>query len=264
VAGVSRSGYYKWLSRCESKKDNELREKIRHEYHRLKGIYGYRRMKLLLERRYGVHVNHKRVYRLMRQMGMLAVIRRKKPYTVYSKDAHEQIPNTLNRDFTAEQPNKKWVTDITYLTVNGQKMFLSAVLDLFNNEIVAYQMGRHPSLDLVTQTIELATSKRKVNGVLLHSDQGSQYTCKHYISLLQSHGIIQSMSRRGNCLDNAVMENFFGHLKSELLYNQKISTVPQLIHEIEAYMHFYNYERIQTKLRGMTPVEYRNHTTKSA
>lgn len=179
----------------------------------MKGIYGYRRMQLLLKRKYGIHINHKRVYRLMKQMGLLAVIRRKKR-KFYSHWAHHRVPNLLNRNFHATRPNQKWVTNMTELTVNGQRVYLSVILDLFNNEVVSYNLGRHPSLNLVVQTLNQAVTKTGAENVILHSDQGGQYASGQYAAVLQRYGIKQSMSRRGNGLDNAAMESFFGHLKS--------------------------------------------------
>ena len=185
-------------------------------------------MQTLLKRKYGVYANHKRVYRLMKQMNLLAVIRRKTPYTVYADKVYDEIPNILNRKFGADLPNRKWVTDITYLTVNGQRMYLSAILDLFNNEVGAYNVGRHPTLEFVVHTVTQAVTKCKPNQVILHTDQGGQYTSRYYAAVLRSYGITQSMSRRGNCLDNAVIENFFSHFKSEMLYTRKITTLEQL------------------------------------
>ncbi len=143
-------------------------------------------------------------------------------------------------------------------------MYLSAILDLLNNEVGAYNVGRHPSLEFVVHTVTQAVTKFKPNQVILHTDQGGQYTSRYYAAVLRSYGITQSMSRRGNCLDNAVIENFFSHFKSEMLYTRKITTLEQLNQEVNKYIYFYNHERYQRKLRDMAPVEYRNHITKSA
>lgn len=264
IAQVSRSGYYKWLKRQNCRRDHKIKQIISSEYHRLKGIYGYRRMRILLKRKYGIHVNHKRVYRLMKLLQLKAVIRRRRPYTQYSSYGNERLPNVLNRQFKTDQPDRKWVTDVTYLTVNGQRMYLSVILDLFNNEVVSYQLSHHAGLELVIKTVEQAVEKRNVRGVLLHSDQGGQYTSAQYIQLLRTYGIVQSMSRKGDCLDNAPMESFFGHLKSEFLYDRKFSNKQQFCEELCQYIHFYNNERFQAKLNEMAPAEYRSHFMRSA
>lgn len=264
IALVSRSGYYKWLGRLHNEKDCKIKKAIQIEYEQLKGIYGYRRMTTLLRKKYSFLVNHKKVYRLMKKMHLQARIRRKRPYIKYSSKAHHSVPNILNRQFHADSPNQKWVTDITYLFVNEHRIYLSVIMDLFNNEVISYQLSNHPTLDFVLNTVQEAVVKTKVCNTMLHSDQGGQYTSKEFKQLLISHGIAQSMSKRGNCLDNAAIESFFSHLKSEFVYNQKFKSKEQFVLELDQYIHFYNNERFQAKLKQMAPVIYRDHYLQSA
>jgi len=261
IGKVSRSGYYKWLKRREfsSNKqlsDIDLQKKIMECHLKLKGIYGYYRITAWLKRTYGIVVNHKRVYRLMKLMGIQARIRKKKPY-FGKREASVISSNILNRDFKSNEPNKKWVTDITYLMFNNQRLYLSVILDLFNREVVSYQISEHCSVKLVLDTVNAATKNKNVNGILLHSDQGHQYTSRAYNTFLRSKNIRPSMSRKGNCLDNACIENFFGHLKSELMYINKFKTKDEVIQAVNEYMYFYNNERFQAKLKNRSPIEYR-------
>lgn len=254
---VSRAGYYKWAKAQKEDKDSELKEIISFEYEKVKGIYGYRRMTIILKRKYGIYANHKRVYRLMKQMDLQAVIRRKRTY-IKNKKGSVILPNIINRNFHAEETNKKWVTDMSYIIFNGNRMYLSVILDLFNNEVIAYKLSCTYSLEFVIDVVKEAIKGRKVKDTILHSDQGHLYTENRYVDALKSMGIIQSMSRKGNCYDNAAIESFFGHLKSELIYNIKILSKEQMINEISNYIKFYNVERYQIKLGGMTPIEYKN------
>lgn len=194
----------------------------------------------------------------MREMDLLAVIRRKKRFKTYGKPRLD-IPNRLNQDFAARKPNEKWVTDITEFGMNGQKVYLSALMDLHNNEIIAYKTSRHPDSNLVSETVRMAALKRKPKSVILHSDQGGQYSSPSFRSLLKKHGILQSMSRRGNCLDNACIESFFGHLKCEMWQGRRFDSIAELSTAIENYIRFYNTERYQARLQKMTPVEFGSH-----
>ncbi|MDI6508807.1 IS3 family transposase, partial [Bacillus wiedmannii] len=213
IAGVTRSGYYKWIKRhttpsIKQSEDIEIKKKILKCHKKLRGIYGYRRIQVWLKATYNLHLNHKRIQRLMSELGIKAVIRKKRPY-YGKKEAYVISENHLNREFQALKPNEKWVTDITYLIFNGQRLYLSAIKDLYNNEIVAYETSRRNDLKLVLDTLKKAKKKRNVKGILLHSDQGSQYTSRQYNQLLKKYQMKASMSRRGNCWDNACMENFF-------------------------------------------------------
>lgn len=199
----------------------------------------------------------------MRQLNLKAKIRLKRKY--YSKENSQIVirPNILNRDFAAEKINQKWVTDITYLFYGNQRIYLSVIVDLFNREVIAYNFSRNNDNLLVIGTLKIAFNKiNKLEKIILHSDQGYQYTSRFYSKTLLENGIIQSMSNRGNCLDNAPCECFFSHLKSELVYLQNFISVEHMIKEVEAYIKFYNTSRIQLKLKKMAPVEYRNHFLK--
>jgi putative transposase len=194
IAGVSRSGYYKWIAGQKQPKDTTLNEIIRFEYSRLGGIYGYRRMKTLLFMKYGLSINHKRVYRLMKQMHLQATIRRKRSYRKFKYERHTVAPNVFNREFHANRPNQKWVTDITYLNVSGKRYFLSVLMDLFNNEVVSYQLSTSLDVGFVIRTVKQAIRERAPEGLLIHSDQGMHYTTHVYSKLLREKGITQSMS----------------------------------------------------------------------
>ncbi|MCG5024185.1 IS3 family transposase [Anoxybacillus flavithermus] len=206
-----------------------------------------------MKRKYKLSINHKRVQRLMREMGMRAVIRKKRPYSG-KKEPYVISDNHLNREFHASKPNEKWVTDITYLIFNGQTLYLSALKDLYNNEIVAYHISSRNDIKLVLDTLKKAIKKRNVNGLLLHNDQGFQYTSRQYNQLLKRYNIKGSMSRKGNCLDNACMENFFSHFKAECFHLYSFRTAEEVK---DAVHQFYNHERFQKKLNNLSPYEYR-------
>lgn len=261
IAKVSRSGYYKWIRKklTPSPKqlmDQDLKEKILEGHQRLHGILGYPRMQVWLFKTYGIRANHKRVYRLMKEMGIQAKIRKKKRF-YGKKEVCVVSDNILNREFHASQPNEKWVTDITYIPYNQKHLYLSTIYDLFNNEVISYQISARNDLQLVIDTLELARGVRKTEGILLHSDQGYQYTSRLYNKLLTQYKMKVSMSRKGKCLDNASMESFFGHLKAECLYLQSFQSEEALISAIHEYIRFYNYDRFQAKLNNLSPVEYR-------
>ena len=185
-----------------------------------------------------------------------------KKYRSYKGDIGKIAPNILNRDFNAEKPCIKWVTDVTEFSLFGQKLYLSPILDLHNSEIVSYSLATRPTFHQIMDMLNKAFEKIPDNtGLILHSDQGWQYQMKQYQYRLQSKGIVQSMSRKGNCLDNAVMENFFGILKSELLYLQKFDSVEHFTQELHAYIFYYNNHRIKAKLKGLSPVKYRTQSS---
>ncbi len=253
---VSRSGYYDFVKRMNiPEKDLPLAEKIRECQEECGKTYGYRRVQLWLERN-GIHHNPKTVLRVMQKYNLLSVVRRKK-YHYYSQALHK-YPNLLNRDFKAERPNQKWVTDISYIhTVQGV-LYLSIIRDLFDNSIVAYKTSTTQNVQLVLETIKAAKRKEKVTAELqLHSDQGFQYTSHPYFKLTQSYNIIPSMSRRGNPYDNAMAENFFSILKTECIYRVKLKTYEEARLLISQYIDFYNNQRIQLKTK-LTPSELRS------
>jgi len=221
-----------------------------------KGRYGYRRMTTAL--RNGGHlINSKAVRRLMGELSLKCTVRPKK-YRSYRGPMGEASPNTLARQFEAEQPNQKWVTDITEFKVAGEKLYLSPVLDLYNGEIVAYQTATRPRYALVGDMLEQALKRLPEEAKpMLHSDQGWHYRYPRYRERLEKAGLKQSMSRRGNCLDNATMESFFGTLKSEFYYRERFDSVAQLQAGLDDYIHYYNHKRIKMKLGGLSPVAYR-------
>jgi len=258
---VSRSGYYAYLQRKESTKEDSLVQLIRQCREETDRTYGYRRIGLWLDRR-GTHVNHKRIYRIMQKYGLFSEVRRKRKYQQMSDHLH-RYPNLLNRDFTANRPNEKWVTDISYIRTKQGTLYLSVIRDLFDSSIVAYKTGTEQTINLVLQTVRMAQEKEVVAGELqLHSDQGFQYTSNAYFTLTRDYGITPSMSRRGNCYDNAMAENFFGILKSECLRRHKPQSIAQARQLIDNFMFFYNHERIQLKTK-LTPLEKRRQFMQS-
>ena len=252
---VSRSGYYDYVKRMDvPAKDLPLADMIRECQQRSHSTYGYRRVQIWLEKQ-GVYKNPKTVLHVMQKYNLLSEIRRKK-YRNYGDYIHK-YPNLLNRDFCADRPNQKWVTDISYIKTGEGVLYLSIIRDLYDNSIVAYKTGTEQNINLVLSTIRAAKKKEKVTGSLhLHSDQGFQYTSQAYFSLTKAYHITPSMSRRGNPYDNAMAENFFSILKTECIYRAKIRTYEEARLLIGAYIHFYNNERIQLKTK-LTPHEMR-------
>ena len=209
----------------------------------------------------GEHVNHKVVQRLMIEMGLKSLVRPKK-YRSFKGNVGEAADNLLQRNFQADGINQKWVTDVTEFKVAGQKLFLSPVMDLYNGEIIAFQTHRRPVLELVTKMLRKATRKLgKDDRPILHSDQGWHYRLPAYKLALTKKEIVQSMSRKGNCLDNAPIESFFAVLKTELFHLQKFTSIDELEKAIKKYIRYYNYERIKVKLNGLSPVQYRTQAT---
>lgn len=252
------SYYYHKKGNGSADKYESVKELIRQTYHRHKGRYGYRRITLEI-RKSGIVINHKTVFRLMAILGLKSMVRVKK-YKSYKGERGLIAPNILNRDFKAGRPNQKWATDQTEFNVAGKKLYLSPIIDLFNAEIVSYELSERPNFEPVVRMLKKAFKKLPENPeLLLHSDQGWQYQMKQYNRLLTDKGIMQSMSRKGKCLDNAVIENFFGILKSELYYLKKYRSISELKSEIKEYIYYYNNERIKENLNGMSPIQYRAH-----
>ena len=252
---VSRSGYYGYVT-CMNipAKDLNLANKIQECQEKCGKTYGYRRVHIWLERQ-GVHHNPKTILRVMQKYNLLSVVRKKK-YRNYGEYLH-RYPNLLNRDFKAERPNQKCVTDISYIKTNQGTLYLSIIRDLFDNSIVAYKTGTEQNINPVLQTIREAQKKEKVTAeVQLHSDQGFQYTSQAYYRLTKSYNITPSMSRKGNPYDNALAENFFSILKTECIYRIKLKTYDEARLIIDEYIDFYNNERIQLKTK-LTPQEMR-------
>ncbi|CAM3877275.1 IS3 family transposase [Parendozoicomonas haliclonae] len=233
-------------------------------YHEHKGRYGYRRIHLELRQR-GVLLNHKTVQRLMVGCGLKSTVRPKKYRSYRGSEDGKTAPNVLERDFTATRPDEKWVTDVTEFKVNDQKVYLSPIVDLFTREVVAYRIAKNARLPLVTDMLQDAITRLDENAKpIVHSDQGWQYKHRSYQKQLSDRGLVQSMSRRGNCLDNAVAENFFGLLKTEMFHGQKFKDADELIEKIDEYITYYNTRRIKVKLKGLTPAECRSQALQAA
>ncbi|MEC1722865.1 IS3 family transposase [Schinkia azotoformans] len=263
LAGIPRSTYYdlvKRMSRPDS--DADLKAEIKAIYEEHEGRYGYRRIRDELANR-GKNVNHKKVQRIMKELGLKCLVRMKK-YKSYKGTVGKIAPNILDRKFMADAPNEKWVTDITEFKLFGEKLYLSPVLDLYNGEIITYTIGSRPTYSLVSDMLEQAFERLPENHqLLMHSDQGWHYQMEKYRRALKSRRIVQSMSRKGNCYDNSVMENFFGIMKSEFLYMTEFESVEHFKIELEKYINYYNTKRIKAKLK-MSPVQYRTHFTQVA
>lgn len=253
----SRFYYYQKHNKLPDKY-KEIKELIKSIYHKNKGRYGYRRITDELQNK-GIIINHKTVLRLMKLLGLKSIVRIKK-YKSYKGEQGKIAPNILERNFKAQAPNQKWATDITEFNVSGQKLYLSPIIDLYNQEIISYELTERPVFNQVVTMLKKAFKKIPNNtNLTLHSDQGWQYQMKQYQYLLKEKGILQSMSRKGNCLDNAIIENFFGILKSEMFYTQKFKSIEELKKEIKEYINYYNNERIKSNLNKMSPIQYRAH-----
>ena len=254
---LARSVFY-YHRKAQQKNDRYAQEKslITQIFHEHKGRYGYRRIMWAL-RRLGYWLNHKTVQKLMNQLGLKSIVRPKR-YRSYRGSVGKIAPNVLKRDFSADKPNQKWVTDVTEFKVQGQRVYLSPIIDVFNQEVVSYQIKQSAHLPLVLDMLKSALKKLKPSErPILHSDQGWHYQMSQYRMMLEEQGLTQSMSRKGNCLDNAVAENFFGLLKTEFYHGRKFESVEEFVKELEAYITYYNHKRIKVKLKGLTPVEYR-------
>jgi putative transposase len=257
--GVSRAAYYAWVKRMDRPDpDTERLQQVQEAYQKSRRTYGYRRIALWLREKQDRCINHKAVLRLMRELNIQSVARKRKNFKkVTERGTYHRYDNLLNRDFSATRPNQKWVTDVTYVSTQQGWGYLSTIKDLFDGFIVAHEFGHENSQTLVNKTIQQAAQKEKVTAeLLLHSDQGHQYTSQAYFVLTQQYNITPSMSRRANCWDNAPMENFFGHLKEESLRQVQRPTFEEARLIIDDYICFYNYERIQLKTR-QTPYERR-------
>ena len=264
IAQLPRATFYYHVKRMQkADKYAEAKAEISTIYHKNKGRYGYRRITAALHNN-GIHLNHKTVQRLMKELGLVCRVRVKK-YRSYKGEVGRIAPNLLNRNFHAERPNQKWVTDVTEFSLFGQKLYLSPVLDLHNGYLVSYAISERPVLRMVTTMLDKAFATiPDGTGLILHSDQGWQYKHKLYQRMLKAKGIRQSMSRKGNCLDNAVAENFFGLLKSELLYLQKFQSMQHFKQELIDYLDYYNNRRIKAKLKGLPPAIHRQQALSAA
>ena len=261
TARLARSTYYYQLKQLDGlDKDKEFKTEIQAIFTEHKGNYGYRRVTLELRNR-GFVVNHKKVQRLMKILGLTARIRRKRKYSSYQGEIGKKAENLIQRQFEASRPMEKCYTDVTEFAIpaSSQKLYLSPVLDGFNSEIIAYHLSTSPNLEQVKSMLEQAFTEKHYENIILHSDQGWQYQHDSYHRFLESKGIQPSMSRKGNSPDNGMMESFFGILKSEMFYGYEKSfqSLNQLKQAIVDYIDYYNNKRIKTKLKGLSPVQYR-------
>lgn len=263
--GLSRSTYYYELGRTDKveERNAELSSEIAVIFNENRKRYGVRRVHHELLNR-GLQVNHKRVQRIMNQLKLFGK-RPKEKYHSYKGDVGKVADNIINRDFSTEKPLQKWTTDVSQFNLSWGKCYISPILDMNTNEIISYNLSTSPNMDQIRDMLNKAFERfPSVQGLVMHSDQGWQYQHKHYRKLLNDNGIIQSMSRKGNCLDNAVMENFFGILKSELLYLKEFDSIEQFKQELIEYLDYYNNCRIKAKLKGLPPAVHRKQALDAA
>ena len=264
IAHLPRATFYYHLGRQNKPDKYEIaKAEIKAIYHENKGRYGYRRITTELNKR-NIPLNHKTVRKLMKVLGLVCRVRMKK-YRSYKGEVGKVAPNLLNRDFIADRPNQKWVTDVTEFNLFGEKLYLSPILDLHSSDLVCYTISDRPVLSMVTTMLDKAFAQiPDQTDLILHSDQGWQYQHKQYQRMLNEKGIRQSMSRKGNCLDNAVIENFFGLLKSELLYLMDFESMNHFKQELIEYLDYYNNRRIKAKLKGLPPAIHRQQALSAA
>ena len=263
---MPKSSYYEWKKKLSNPidKDKEIKDEIKAIVEASKGRYGYRRVSQVLKNK-GFNINHKRVLRIMREESLLCTKfkTRSRKYSSYKGEVGKIADNVVNREFKADKPNQLWLTDVTEFRIKGEekKLYLSPILDIYNSEIISYTLSYHPTIELTNTMLDKALSKTKdKTNLIIHSDQGFHYQHSTWTSKLEKMNIRQSMSRKGNCLDNSPMENFFGILKQEMFYGEEFKNYDHLISEIEKYIKWYNEDRIKTKLNGMSPVMYRLHS----
>lgn len=261
--GISKAAYYKWKTReiPDGEKENVwIAEKITEYDERYGHILGYRRMTEWINRNHGKHYNVKRIRRLMKILGIASMIRRKKTKYVHSAP-EETADNLLGRNFYAEAPNRKWVTDVTefkwYEGKNVHKIYLSAIIDLYDRSVIAYKLSRRNDNKLVIETFDEAMKQAPGSTPILHSDRGYQYTSKAFRRKLLSANVTQSMSRAGHCIDNGPCEGYWGIIKAEMYHLRRFHSEEELCKAIEDFIHFYNYERFQSRYGGKTPMEVR-------
>ena len=253
--------FYTVKTFTKDNKNVDIENKIKEIFDENKGRYGYRRIVLALANK-GIKVNHKKVKRIMKDKGLFGKHPKKK-YHSYKGEVGKIADNIINRDFTTTRANQKWTTDVTEFAISEGKLYVSPILDMYGSEIVSVNISRHPNfyqiIDMLNQAFE---RNENLEGLIFHSDQGWQYQMRQYQEKLKEKGIIQSMSRKGNCLDNSIMENFFGLMKNEMFYGREheFHSLEQLEKEIYEYIEYYNKERIKTKLKGLSPYFYRQQS----
>ena len=260
LSDLPRSSFYYYTKQSFKNKYDIEEKEILNIFETNKGRYGYRRITNVLHNR-GYVINHKTVLKLMNKLGLKGKQRKNEHYHSYKGEVGKIADNLLKREFTANKPFEKLTTDVTQFKVCDKKVYLSPVMDLFNREIVSYSISTSPNLWQIREMLDgLFKKLPKDAKPLFHSDQGWQYQHAEYQRLLAEHNITQSMSRKGNCMDNAAMENFFGRLKVEMFYGERFESVNTFIDELKNYIDYYNNEKISIKLKGMSPVQYRTHS----
>ena len=260
LSELARSTFYYYLKHQNTDKYEKEKQEILDIFNANKGRYGYRRILTVLRNK-GYFINHKTVLKLMGSLGLKGKQRKNDKYHSYKGEIGKVTDNLLKRDFYAEKPFEKLTTDVTQFKVCDEKVYLSPVMDLFNREIVSYSISTSPNLWQIREMLDGLFAKLPADATpIFHSDQGWQYQHAEYQRLLSEHNITQSMSRKGNCMDNGAMENFFGRLKVEMFYGEKFESVNAFVDELKRYIHYYNNERISLKLKGMSPVQYRTHS----
>lgn len=264
AAHLAKSTYYYHLAKLGAPdKYARLKAEITRLFDQHKRRFGYRRIHLLL-RRSGWVVSKKLIWKLMDQLGLKSKVRVKRKYSSYQGHNSHIADNLLDRAFHAEAPNTKWVSDVTEFRVAGHKVYLSPIYDLCDHSIISYATATSPTTAFTTRSLQTAlATHRPTSQLLVHTDQGFHYQHASWRRELEEHQAVQSMSRKGNCFDNAVMENFFGHLKAEMYHGEHFTSVDHFVAELDDYIDWYNTQRIQERLEGMTPMEYRKHTLKS-
>ncbi|QOS97467.1 IS3 family transposase [Brevibacterium sp. JNUCC-42] len=257
ILGIPRSTYYRWRQRNWHYKD-EIERAVIALCEKHKRRYGYRRITAAVRKQLDKSVNHKRVLRIMKENNMLSKVRKKKKVYLTGQDP-VIVENLIQRDFSATNPNQKWFTDVSYLLFGEELLYFSSIIDTYNNEIISYKVSKRQDISLALDTLTEACRNRDVQGVVLHSDQGGIYTSKRFQQYAKEKGITTSMSRKGNCHDNAAIESFHSHFKSEAFYAQEIKKISTniVLELVDEYIHYYNNERIQGKLNYLSPVEYR-------
>ena len=260
LSKLPRSTYYYYVK--QSNKPSryvELKENISEVYEKNGSRYGYRRILLGLRQK-GIVINHKTVLKLMKSLNLRGKTRKNDKYHSYKGEVGKIAENVLNREFKASKPYEKLTTDVTQFKVNNEKIYLSPVMDLYNREILSYSISLSPNLEQIREMLNGLYEKLPETATpIFHSDQGWQYQHREYQRSLKEHNIVQSMSRKGNCMDNGAMENFFGRLKVEMFYGEKFSSIDDFIMKLHDYISYYNNERIILKLK-MSPVQYRTHS----
>lgn len=267
ISGLAKSSYYEWKSKLKIVDEKELNliNEIRAIIEASKGRYGYRRVTLALRNK-GSVINHKRVYRLMKEQNLLCdkFHRKSRSYYSYKGQIGKIANNELNRKFKADKPNKIWVTDVTEFKAGNKKLYLSPILDLYNSEIVSFSTSSRPDTKFTNRSLNKAIERLSCKDkLMIHSDQGFHYQHHSWIKILDDNNIKQSMSRKGNCIDNSPMENFFGLLKQEMYYGNEFKCIKKLEIEIKEYINWYNNDRIKSKLKGLSPVAYRQESIQS-